>query len=190
MTMLHSSIRTATSLALLASLSLGVAACGGGTATSGDAATPAGEGSSVGSKAPELSATPVGGEGPKNLAEAAGKVVIVDFWATYCDPCKKSFPKYQELVDQFGGDLVVIGVSVDDPEDASEDKLKEFATATGAKFALVWDKEQVTAGKYSPPKMPTSFVIDKSGVVRHVHAGYESGEEDKIADEVKALLGK
>ena len=50
--------------------------------------------------------------------------------------------------------------------------------------------EQATAGKYSPPKMPTSYVIDKEGVVRHVHAGYESGEEDKIAEEVNALLGK
>ena len=94
------------------------------------------------------------------------------------------------MVDQFGGELVVIGVSVDDPEDASEDKLKEFASATGAKFSIVWDKEQATAGKYSPPKMPTSYVIDKEGVVRHVHAGYESGEEDKIAEEVNALLGK
>lgn len=189
------SIFRASSLALVTALALSAAGCGGGgtPATTGGESpkTPEGGASgAVGSKAPELSATPVSGDGPKKLADAAGKVVIVDFWATYCDPCKKSFPKYQQMVDQFGGELVVIGVSVDDPEDASEDKLKEFASATGAKFSIVWDKEQATAGKYSPPKMPTSYVIDKEGVVRHVHAGYESGEEDKIAEEVNALLGK
>jgi cytochrome c biogenesis protein CcmG/thiol:disulfide interchange protein DsbE len=190
----HSFLR-ASSLALVAALALVSAGCGGGgtPTTEGEGPkTPDGGGASgaVGSPAPELSAAPVGGDGPSKLADAKGKVVIVDFWATYCDPCKKSFPKYQQMVEQFGGDLVVIGVSVDDPEDASEDKLKEFAKVTGAKFAIVWDKEQQTAGKYNPPKMPTSFVIDKEGNIRHVHAGYESGEEDKIADEVKALLGK
>jgi thiol-disulfide isomerase/thioredoxin len=162
--------------------------CGGGAAaTGGGSETPA---TASGTKAAELSVTPVTGEGPKTLAEAAGKVVIVDFWATYCAPCKKSFPKYQELVEQFGGDLAVIAVSLDDPEDADENKLKEFATETGVKFAVVWDKEKKTAESYKPPKMPTSFVIDKDGNIAHVHAGYESGEEEKIAGEVKALLGK
>jgi len=191
------STRSLSSHLLAAAVALAaLGGCGGGTTgpsiSGGETpATADGGGSGeVGSKAPELSAVSVGGTGPKTLAEAAGKVVIIDFWATYCDPCKKSFPKYQELVDKFGGDLVVIGVSVDDPEDVKEDKLKEFAETTGAKFSIVWDKTQATAGKYSPPKMPTSFVIDKEGVVRHVHAGYESGEEDKIAEEVAALLGK
>ena len=149
-------------------------------------ATPA----SSGGTAAEVSAEYVTGEGPKTLAEAKGKVVIVDFWATYCQPCKKSFPKYQDLVDQFGGDLAVIAVSVDEVGDADEAKLKEFAEQTGVKFTILWDKEQKTAKAYSPPKMPTSYIIDKEGNIAHKHAGYESGEEEKIAEEVKALLGK
>ena len=60
----------------------------------------------------------------------------------------------------------------------------------GVTFAIVWDKEQKTAGVYKPPKMPTSYIIDKDGVLRHIHAGYESGEADKIDAEVSALLGK
>ena len=140
--------------------------------------------------AAELVATYVTGEGPKTLAEAKGKVVIVDFWATYCDPCRKSFPKYQELVDQFGGELAVIAISVDEPSDVDEQKLKDFAKETGVKFSIVWDKEHKTADAYKPPKMPTSFILDKEGNVAHKHAGYEGGEEQKIADEVKALLGK
>ncbi|EYF04339.1 TlpA family protein disulfide reductase [Chondromyces apiculatus] len=180
--------------ALCASVALSVASlgCGGSTAEAGGGATETGanQGGLVGQKAPEIAAAAVTGEGPKTLAEASGKVVILDFWATYCAPCKKSFPKYQEMVEELGSDVAVIAVSVDDPEDATEDKLKKFAEETGVKFSIVWDKDKATAGKYSPPKMPTSFIIDKDGNVKHVHAGYESGEEAKIADEVKALLGK
>ena len=144
----------------------------------------------LGQAAPAFTAEAVTGEGPKTVAEASGKVLIVDFWATYCDPCKKSFPKYQELVEQFGGDLAVIGVSVDEKGDASKETIEEFAKTTGVKFSLVWDTEKTAAKAYSPPNMPTSYVIDKTGVVRHVHAKYQVGEEAAIAEEVKALLGK
>lgn len=166
-------------------VSVGCAGSGGGATNPDEGQLAAGGGA-----AKELQVEFVTGEGPKNLAEAKGKVVIVDFWATYCDPCRKSFPKYQELVDQFGGDLAVIAVSVDEPGDVSPEKIKAFADETGVKFAVVWDKEHKTADAYKPSKMPTSFVLDKEGIVRHTHAGYESGEEDKIAAEVKALLGK
>ncbi|MFO0552173.1 MAG: TlpA disulfide reductase family protein [Polyangiaceae bacterium] len=140
--------------------------------------------------AAELSAEFVTGKGPKTLAEAKGKVVIVDFWATYCGPCKKSFPKYQQLLDEFGSDLAVIAVSVDEPGDVKVDKLKDFAAKAKVSFAVVWDKEHKTAGTYNPEKMPTSFIIDKDGNIAHVHAGYEDGEENKIADEVRALIKK
>jgi len=142
----------------------------------------------VGQAAPAFTAEAVTGEGPKTVAEANGKVLIVDFWATYCDPCKKSFPKYQELVDQFGGDLAVIGVSVDEKGDGIKEAITEFSKTTGVKFSLVWDTEKTAAKAYSPPNMPTSYVIDKTGVVRHVHAKYNVGEESAIAEEVKALL--
>jgi len=168
---------------LLAALTL---AGGCASSSSGDGAKAA----SGGSAASEVNATYVTGDGPKSLAEAKGKVVIVDFWATYCDPCKKSFPKYQEILDQFGGDVAVIAVSVDGTDDASEDKLKAFAKETGVKFPILWDKEHKTAGEYKPPNMPTSYIIDKQGNIRHVHAKYEAGEEQKIADEIKALVAQ
>ncbi len=143
----------------------------------------------IGKPAPDFSAESVTGEGPTSLKDAKGTVVILDFWATFCGPCKKSFPKYQALVEQFGGEVNVLAVSVDEP-DTGKDQITEFAKTTGVKFAVVWDKEQKAVKLYSPPTMPTSFVIDKEGVVRYVHSGYKDGEEDKIAEEVKALLGK
>ena len=178
--------------ALLASSALAVVAAGCGP--SQDAKDPSAEAGAaqalVGKAAPEFSADSVSGEGPATLKDAKGSVVILDFWATFCGPCKKSFPKYQALVEQFGGEVNVLAVSVDEPDSVTKEQIAEFAKNTGVKFAVVWDKEQKAVKLYSPPTMPTSFIIDKEGVVRHVHSGYKDGEEDKIAEEVKALLGK
>lgn len=171
-----------------AALSLGLAACGG--AAGAGAQDASGANPLIGAPAPEFAAELVTGEGPASLQESNGKIVIVDFWATFCEPCKKSFPKYQELVDQFGGEVAVVAVSVDEPENASKEQIEEFARNTGVKFPILWDKTHAVAEKYKPPTMPTSFVIDKQGIVRHVHAGYKAGEENALSAEIKALLGK
>jgi cytochrome c biogenesis protein CcmG/thiol:disulfide interchange protein DsbE len=181
-----------TMAALLASSAIALTAAGCGNQEGAkDASGEAGSASAlVGKPAPDFATESVTGEGPTTLKDAKGSVVILDFWATYCGPCKKSFPKYQALVEQFGGEVNVLAVSVDEPDSVTKDQIAEFAKATGVKFAVVWDKEQKAVKLYSPPTMPTSFIIDKEGVVKHVHAGYKDGEEDQIAAEVKALLGK
>jgi cytochrome c biogenesis protein CcmG/thiol:disulfide interchange protein DsbE len=181
--------------ALLASSVVALAAMGCESSSSGGGAKdPSGESGAasalVGKPAPDFATESVSGEGPTTLKDAKGSVVILDFWATYCGPCKKSFPKYQSLVEQFGGEVNVLAVSVDEPDSVTKDQIAEFAKATGVKFAVVWDKEQKGVKLYSPPTMPTSFIIDKEGVIKHVHAGYKDGEEDQITAEVKALLGK
>ena len=204
--------KAATWLAPACVVALIVAGCGGSGASSGT--TPEGAGSvepassaapdsssaadsgstpkiaEVDKQAPEISATYVTGAGPKTLAEAAGKVVIVDFWGTYCGPCKASFPKYQELLDQFGGDLAIIAISEDDPDDAKESNLKDFVKKTGVKFTILWDKSKAMGKTYNPPNMPTTFIVDKTGKIVSMHAKYENGDEKKIAEEVKALLKK
>ena len=165
--------------------------CGGGGGTgAGGAETPEGgeSGGLLGKKAPELDVESVGGDGPKTLAEAQGQVAIVDFWATYCQPCRKSFPTYQDLVDKYAGKVVVIGVSVDDAEDKTVEDLQKYAEELNVSFPLVWDKSQKTAAAYSPPKMPTSYIVDKEGVIRHIHAGYKADEAEVIEKEVEALL--
>lgn len=178
--------------ALLASSAIALTAVGCGPQQ--DAKDPSGEAGGaaalVGKPAPDFAAESVTGEGPATLKDAKGSVVILDFWATYCGPCKKSFPKYQALVEQFGGEVNVLAVSTDDAGDVTKAEIEEFAKKTGVKFAVVWDKAKEAAKLYSPPTMPTSFIIDKEGVVKHVHAGYKDGEEEEITNEVKALLGK
>jgi thiol-disulfide isomerase/thioredoxin len=176
-------LRLAQGLFISAALAIGTIGCGGPGAES-----PSGGGANglVGSAAPEFDAEKISGEGPTSLKEASGKVVVVDFWGTFCGPCKKSFPKYQELSEKFGSDLSIIAISVDEPEDKG--KIPDFIKATGVKFAVVWDKDKSAVKKYSPPTMPSSFIIDKQGVVRHMHVGYHAGEETEIAQEVKELL--
>jgi len=183
------SLRAVAPLLACAALSLSVASCaggsGGGAADASGASHPL-----MGKAAPELTTEAVSGDGPKTLKAAQGKVVILDFWGTFCEPCKKSFPKYQEIVDQFPGDVAVIAVSVDEPDNVKKEQLTAFAKENHAKFSIVWDKDHAGAEKYGMRSltMPSSFVIDKAGVVRHLHVGFKDGEEAKIAEEVKALV--
>jgi cytochrome c biogenesis protein CcmG, thiol:disulfide interchange protein DsbE len=138
----------------------------------------------IGAPAPAFELRDVTGGGDQSLDAYAGKVVIVDFWATWCQPCKQSFPAYQKLVTELGGDLVVVGISQDDDAKA----IPAFLAETGAHFPIVWDDGKVVAKAYSPPTMPTAFVLDRSGIVRFVHAGYRAGDEATLEDEARSLL--
>jgi peroxiredoxin len=138
----------------------------------------------IGAPAPDFSLEPVGGGAPIGPASFAGKVVIVDFWATWCAPCRQSFPVYQRLVDEFGGKLAVIGVSVDDGADG----ISKFKSETGVKFPLVWDRGQAVAAAYKPGTMPTSFVLDRSGIVHSIHEGFRKGDDATLEQEIKSLM--
>ena len=148
------------------------------------AANPEGDHPLIGSAAPGFELPLESSKGSISLAGAAGKVAVVDFWATWCDPCRDSFPAYQQMVDKFGGKLVVIGVSVDDEPNG----IDKFASETGAKFPLVWDKNQSLSKSYQPPTMPTSYILDKNSIVRFVHAGFRAGDEQQIEANLSTLL--
>jgi thiol-disulfide isomerase/thioredoxin len=141
--------------------------------------------------APALDADPVGGEGPRTIKEAEGKVVIVDFWATFCVPCRQAFPMYQGLVDRFPRDVAVLAVAIDEPNHAKDDRLLAFARETRVRFSILRDQDHRTAARYQRPSgIPSTFILDRSGVVRHVHVGYTDREEAKITAEVESLIGR
>ena len=171
---------------LLAGLAVGtvaLGACAGGAG--GPGASSAGSSHQlVGAPAPAFELRDVAGAGDQTLEAYAGKVLIVDFWATWCEPCKQSFPAYQKLQAELGGDLVIVGISQDD--DAKG--IPAFLSETGAKFPVVWDDGKSVAKAYSPPTMPTAFVIDRSGIVRFVHVGYRAGDEATLEQEVRSLM--
>jgi cytochrome c biogenesis protein CcmG/thiol:disulfide interchange protein DsbE len=164
---------------LLALLGACAGGMGGGSSSSSGASHEL-----VGAPAPAFELPGVAGGGAESLAAHAGKVVVVDFWATWCEPCKQSFPAYQKLVTHMRGDLVVVGISQDD--DAKG--IPAFLSETGAKFPVVWDDGKAVAKAYNPPTMPTAFVVDKSGIVRFVHVGYRAGDEATLEEEARSLL--
>lgn len=170
----------------IASSFAGLTGCGGASAESGDGAASAGDAKGlINSPAPDFAANSVNGKGRAAVKASNGKVLIVDFWATWCEPCKKSFPKLQELFVKYkasGMDLIAVS------EDDENSGIPDFGNTFGAKFPLVWDDGKAIAAKWKPGSMPSTFIVDKKGIVRFVHSGYHDGEEAEIEKEVKSLL--
>ncbi len=173
------------SRAALVATAFTLAACGGSEKGPDSAAD---TGGLVGNPAPDFNLKAVNGSKQTiALTELRGQVVLIDFWGTFCQPCKKSFPKLEELNSKYGGrGLHVIGISEDEEDD--KDKIPGFADMYGAKFPLTWDHDKSIARQYKPDTMPTSFLIDKKGVVRFEHVGFHDGEEVEIAKEIQGLL--
>jgi thiol-disulfide isomerase/thioredoxin len=172
-------------LGLGVGLALALSGCGPGSSGGGAAASGAEtDHELLGAPAPAFELDAVAGKGRVSTAAYAGQVVIVDFWATWCEPCKESFPFYQDLMTSHAGKVVVLGVSVDE-EPAG---IAGFVSETGVSFPVGWDEGQSVSQRYKPPAMPTSYVVDDNGIVRFVHGGFRSGDADAIRSEVGSLL--
>ena len=152
----------------------------GAEATTGRAA--------IGALAPELETVPIRKAGPLSLAEARGKVVLVDFWATFCEPCKALLQEYGRWAAELDGELVVIAVSVDEPEDVDRERLAAFVEDLSLPFGVVWDRSQRTVALYDPPSMPTSYLIDPGGTLLGVYPGGTRDELERLRQDVEALL--
>ncbi len=164
--------------------------CGGAGAEGADseAASSPGHGL-VGNPAPNFVAKAVGSKDTVSLKRWRGQVVLVDFWGTFCEPCKRSFPKLQALSSKYSGrGFRVVGISEDEPDD--KDKIPDFANSYGAKFVLAWDEDKSIARSYKPETMPSTFLVDRQGIVRYAHVGFHDGEEVELDKEVEGLLAK
>jgi peroxiredoxin len=142
----------------------------------------------VGARAPMLSSNSLSG-GRVALDALRGKVVIVDFFATYCTPCKTALAEYRQIADDSRGQVAVIAIAEDERDDVSDADLRAFADELGLSFPIVRDGDHGLAKRFAIDTMPTTFVIDRDGTVRHVHHGYADGAGAAIAREVDALVG-
>jgi thiol-disulfide isomerase/thioredoxin len=132
--------------------------------------------------APNFDLTSTNGKNVK-LSDYRGKVVIVDFWATWCPPCRKGIPDLIELQKEFKDNLVVIGVSLD--QDTKSDVVP-FMKKYGINYPIVYGNDQVIMDYGSINAIPTSFVIDKTGKIVDKHIGLVPKSE--YVDKIKEIL--
>lgn len=140
--------------------------------------------SHVGDLFPTLSDAGLEGE----LPATAGKVLVVDFWASWCAPCKASFPAFARLQQAYSpGGLVIVAVSVDEKPAA----YASFVKKLNPPFATLHDQKQKLVNAVDVPAMPTSFLIDRHGRVRFIHVGFHGQDtESAMRRQITALLAE
>jgi len=125
-------------------------------------------------------------EGPNlRLQEQRGQVVMINFWATWCGPCRQEMPHLNRLFEKYrASGFVLLGVNVDDdPRNAAE-----VAAKLGVKFPMLLDTDRKVSHLYDLSSMPSTLLIDRDGKVRYLHRGYQSGFEDTYEKQIRELL--
>jgi thiol-disulfide isomerase/thioredoxin len=120
-----------------------------------------------------------------NLSNYEGKVVIVDFWASWCVPCRRSFPWMNDMHDKYTADgLVIIAVNLD----RSADDATRFLAKYPAKFEIAYDPEGALAKEYGVEVMPSSIVFGRDGEMIERHAGFKVKKRDEYEALIRAAL--
>jgi peroxiredoxin len=125
-----------------------------------------------------------------SLAQYAGKVVLVNFWATWCQPCMVEMPHLEAMYKELGPNgLVVLGISADAARDAG--KVKPLVMTKGLTYPVLLDPQTTVVSAYNPSKtMPFNVVVDRDGTIASVHSGYNPGDEVALRNEIMSLLAK
>ena len=134
--------------------------------------------------APDFTLRSVGGANLR-LGEQRGQVVLVNFWATWCGPCRQEMPHLNRLYDKYrSSGFVLLGVNIDDDPRAAAD----LAAKLGLRFPVLLDTDKQVSRVYDMSAMPATLLIDRDGRVRHIHRGYRDGVERTYEEQVRGLL--
>ena len=138
----------------------------------------------TGQVAPDFALKSSSGENLR-LSEYRGDVVMVNFWATWCGPCRQEMPLLDELYSRYQRvGFSLLGVNIDDDSRKAMNMISEL----GVSFPVLFDSRKEVSRLYQVDAMPVTVIIDREGNVRHVHHGYKPGYEDKYLDEIRSLL--
>ena len=138
----------------------------------------------AGKAAPDFVLRSASGENMR-LSEYRGDVVMINFWATWCGPCRQEMPLLDDLYSRYqrvGFNL--LGVNIDDDSARAMKMVKEL----GINFPVLFDESKQVSKLYQVEAMPVTILIDREGMVRHVHHGYKPGYEDNYLTEIRSLL--
>jgi peroxiredoxin len=123
--------------------------------------------------------------GTVSLADLKGQVVMVNFWATWCGPCRQEMPHLEALYQRYGDlGFTLLGVNVE--EDASG--ADEFLAETPVSFPILFDPANQVSELYDVIAMPSTVLVDRSGNMRFIHHGYQPGYENDYQSQIRALL--
>jgi peroxiredoxin len=166
--------------------------CAGG-APSGAASAAAGGDSSttaLGARAPDFSARTIDGSTFHLGAHVGKRTLLLDFWATFCQPCLAEFPHLRRLQAQYEPDgLLVVAISMDGPETLSD--VPAFASRNQVTFPVVLDEDSRIAALYNPRKSaPLTVLIGRDGRVARVRDGFNPGDEVMLERDIREVLGK
>jgi thiol-disulfide isomerase/thioredoxin len=122
-----------------------------------------------------------------DLKVLEGKVVVIDFWASWCGPCKEEMPVLESLHQKYAErGLVIVGINID----RSAKKMNKFLKSTSVTFRIVHDPKITIAQKYEPSTMPSSYFIGRNGKLRYIHEGFSKKDAAELEERIKALLAE
>lgn len=136
-------------------------------------------------KAPDFSLKSIDGKIVK-LSDYKGKIIILDFWATWCPPCRKGIPDLISIQNEYKNDVVVIGVSLDGDKTIKD--VPGFVKEYGINYPIVYGDEKIVTAYGGIQAIPTAFVIDKKGNISDQHVGLV--DKSVYVNKIKELLKK
>jgi len=141
----------------------------------------------VGAAAPEFVLPELGVPGKRiDSRDLLGKVIFVDFWASWCGPCRQSLPMYVKLRKEISrADFVILAINVDE----NGDDARRFLEAHPVDYPVLRDPQGSVPGAFGVLGMPSSYVIDRRGIVRARHVGFVPADIDALRKQVNELLG-
>jgi peroxiredoxin len=138
----------------------------------------------VGKPAPDFALRSM--QGPSmRLSEHLGEVVVINFWATWCGPCRQEMPLLEQMHKRYSAlGFTLVGVNVD----ANSKDAEEWLSKTPVSFPVLFDRESKVSAMYDVKAMPSTVFIDRKGNVRALHKGYKAGDEGEYLNQIRALL--
>jgi peroxiredoxin len=126
----------------------------------------------IGSPAPDFVLEDLSGN-PVKLSDLKGRLVVLNFWATWCTPCRTEMPEFQEIYQQYEPELVVLGINLEQ----SPGEIQDFISPLSISYPILLDKDGLVSRLYKVIQLPNTYFIDHEGIIRIRHIGFLSSDQ-------------